>query len=685
MSDSFVRPEDVKPESFQPTSRARRRVRKLALSYTGIFGAVVLAAVAVSALFLLFAKSIRFEVTPEDAVATVSVTGTLIVPSGPSYLVLRGNYLVNASAPGFHDLSTQVSVGEERIQTHPLVMVPLPGIIRLQTEPAGVRVVAGDGSKLGTTPTEISLEPGSHRLIFQKSRYQDHEMDIDVAGREKVQEVSVTLTPNWATVMLPSEPSNATVLIDGESSGFSTPGPIEVLAGEHRLTVRASGYKDWNDLLEVKALEQVVLPKVTLERALGSVEVTSSPLGAAIILDGEYLGATPLRVDLFGRSSYTLQLALTGYETETRTLGSNTPDKLHVELKTVSGTLHVRTDPSDAQVAIDHMPRGKGAMRIELQAGPHLVEISKDGYASFKKEIRIKPDLALELPVRLLTTEEARLQALKQVRNTVAGQEIVLLQPSPIRMGAPRNQPGRRANEVYRTAKLSRLFYMSRHEVTNKEYRELATDHDSGSFANQSLDKPKQPVVNVSWVDAARYCNYLSGLEKLDPFYQIENDQVTATNSKSIGYRLPTEAEWSWAARHNTPQSSLLVFPWGEGLPPPSRFENFADSSAQHLIGRTIFGYNDNFLVSAPVGKFAANQNGIYDMGGNVSEWVHDYYSIPDTDSPVSPLGPETGEYRVIRGASWMHGTITELRLSFRDYGLEGRRDVGFRIARYAE
>ena len=102
-------------------------------------------------------------------------------------------------------------------------------------------------------------------------------------------------------------------------------------------------------------------------------------------------------------------------------------------------------------------------------------------------------------------------------------------------------------------------------------------------------------------------------------------------------------------------------------------------------IIRIIFGYNDNHIVSAPVGTFDPNTKGIYDLGGNVAEWVHDFYEIPELDSKSLSLGPSTGEYRVIRGSSWKHGTVTELRYSFRDYGTEGRADVGFRIARYAE
>ncbi|MYE23230.1 MAG: formylglycine-generating enzyme family protein, partial [Gammaproteobacteria bacterium] len=149
------------------------------------------------------------------------------------------------------------------------------------------------------------------------------------------------------------------------------------------------------------------------------------------------------------------------------------------------------------------------------------------------------------------------------------------------------------------------------------------------------------------------------------------------------GYPRPTEAEWAWSARST--EAAPLRFPWGDQLPPPDRHGNYADRAASNVVGRIIFGYNDNYIVAAPVGSFLANPKGIYDLGGNVAEWTHDFYEIPEQMEAVDPLGAEEGDYHVIRGSSWMHGTITDLRLSFRDYGSDGRQDVGFRIARFAE
>ncbi len=101
-----------------------------------------------------------------------------------------------------------------------------------------------------------------------------------------------------------------------------------------------------------------------------------------------------------------------------------------------------------------------------------------------------------------------------------------------------------------------------------------------------------------------------------------------------------------------------------------------------------IKGYNDAFAVTAPVASFPKNPGGFFDLGGNVSEWCHDFYSpqaglanVVKTD----PMGPATGTHHVVRDASWRDGSITEVRLSYRGYSREQRDDIGFRLARFAQ
>jgi formylglycine-generating enzyme required for sulfatase activity len=155
----------------------------------------------------------------------------------------------------------------------------------------------------------------------------------------------------------------------------------------------------------------------------------------------------------------------------------------------------------------------------------------------------------------------------------------------------------------------------------------------------------------------------------------------------TTGYRLPTVAEWERVARYPDGRAALK-YPWGPALPVPPGAGNYADAKAKGLVALVLDGYDDGFATTAPVQSFPANALGFLNLGGNAAEWAHDLYTItPSVEGQPArdPVGPAEGEYHVIRGASWMHATVTELRLSYRDYGKDPRPDVGFRVARYAE
>jgi formylglycine-generating enzyme required for sulfatase activity len=131
-----------------------------------------------------------------------------------------------------------------------------------------------------------------------------------------------------------------------------------------------------------------------------------------------------------------------------------------------------------------------------------------------------------------------------------------------------------------------------------------------------------------------------------------------------------------------------LKYPWGDALPVAARAGNFADQSALYLTPVVISGYDDGFRVAAPVGSFVPNALTIFDLGGNVSEWVNDRYQIYVTGPEqvfIDPVGPDQGDTWTIRGSSWLTGRTPELRVAWRDVGSGGAPDLGFRIARYAE
>lgn len=673
----------VQPTRFQPTQDKSGRRLRLPAWWQWIVGAVTVF-VAIVAWFLLTATAVRFESNAESA--DYEVQDGFSVPSGPSFLMRPGRFTLSANAPGYQSLVKTFDVENVPDQTIDVFLKPLPGRITFEGNPENAEIRRGS-EILGRAPLTLKLPSGEISLNISADSYQAAALTETVVGRDLEQTITYQLRPNWAEVFLPTTPSSASVSIDDEPTRFVTPGPIHVPAGERKLSVKYVGHEKWEDYIYVEAEETVELAPVSLRLVTGGLRFTTNPPEASVSIDGQFSGLTPLEVDLRPNRSHRIEATLFGYQKAVRNISLKTGEirNLHVDFQEITGTLQVTTDPEQVEIWVDDELTDLSNATISLHATEHLIELRKDGYAGYSTALTIQPDFQQELKVRLLTLEEARLEALKQVRVTSEGHELVLMEPTPILMGASRRQPGRRSNEVFRTVNLSRLFYIGKHEVNNHQFLAFASGHDSGSFENVSMNKNEQPVVNVSWLEVARYCNWLSEKEDFEPFYVIRPGDPVTYNENSLGYRLPTEAEWAWVARYQGDGKDLLHFPWGKTLPPPNFHGNYADRAVQHFIGRVIFNYNDNHIVAAPIETYDANYNGVHDMGGNVAEWVHNFYEIPTVDSTVSNLGPIEGEYHVIRGSSWMHGTITDLRLSFRDYGTDGRKDLGFRLARFAE
>lgn len=478
----------------------------------------------------------------------------------------------------------------------------------------------------------------------------------------------------------------ATIFVDGEALGH-TPALLELLQGEHQIALEMPRFRSWQQSLSVSAGVHQNLEPITLEAAHGLLQLSSSPGSANVTVDGEFQGQTPLELTLEPGQSHRVTVFKPGFDRARRTLSLEPEEvrKMQVKLTPQLGEVLVKVAPAHAEIVVNGNPMGKGSQTLSLPAFEQTLEVRLKGYRSHRQRFTPRPGLSQVIPVHLLTEAEAKLAELKPQIISPAGQVLRLFTPGNLTMGASRREPGRRANEVLHPVSLTRMFYLGTHEVTNLQFQKFDKTHKSGVVEGNSLNRDTQPVVSVRWMDAALYCNWLSGQEELPPFYQVENGKVIGFDPRSHGYRLPTEAEWAWAAR--TKGEKLLKYPWGKNFPPDRVLENYADTTSAYITGRSVANYNDGHIVSAPAGSFAANHKGLYDMGGNVAEWVHDVYAMPGSGGTtvIDPLGAQQGNSYVIRGASWAQGTVTELRLSFRDYGKDGRDDVGFRIARFAE
>lgn len=651
-----------------------------------IFIAIFLTITGSAAWFVLTARSVSVEVEP--ITAEVVIEGGFKVRLGRRYLMRTGSYQLRLSNEGYHSISTQLVVNEEQAQTHLFPMRKLPGVVTIfSANLQGARVKI-DGVDLGLTPlVNIAVEPGEHQLSLSKERYLEHNESITIEGRSTAQSYDTQLQPAWATVSLTTSPAGADVLVDGEVVGM-TPLNAEILQGRRDVVLKLAGHKAWQEDFDVIAGQGFSVPLVELEPADGLVFIRSSPSAASVTIDGEFKGFTPIEVALSPNRNHELIFFKNGYLSNKTSIQTQADQEreLNVELEPVLTLVRVISQPEDAELYVNGEFRGLANQTFELMAVSQQIEIRKAGYVPYVAEFTARPGLEQVIPVTLKSLEQARQERIKPLITSAAGQVLKLFYPGSFTMGASRREAGRRPNEALREIKLERPFYLGLQEVSNEEFRLFDGMHSSGTLQGLTLDNGKQPVVNINWDQAALYCNWLSDQEGWPQFYQVTDGKVVGFNSDATGYRLPSEAEWAWVARVDE-SGTPLKYSWGDQLSPPENAGNFADISSQSYLGDVLFDYNDGHLGTASVAFFNPNHNEVYDMAGNVAEWVHDYYGAVGLSGrvEVDPFGPEQGQFHTIRGSSWAHGSITELRLSFRDFGDEPRNDLGFRIARYLE
>lgn len=698
--------ESVQSIAFRRPSAAPATVRRRGpLLVAGLALALLLS----SAWFFATGHAVRIEVDPADS--SITLRGGLSLPVGDRHFARPGQYQLEIRRDGYETLQAPLSVTDAAEQTHRFRLAKLPGIVEIRT-PVSARVSVA-GKDVGAVPGPIRLPPGRHELVVTAPRHLPFKAVVDVAGMEQRQTLEARLLPAWAPVTVLTEPAGAAVSVDGTQRG-TTPAKLELDAGTHRIELRQSGYKQWVTDLQVVAGQPQTLGPVRLGLPDGTLVVRTDPAGASVSVGGAFRGRSPVTLDVRPDVAQAVVASRDGYEPATAqlTLGAGERRELQLSLAPIYGEITVQVQPGSAEIYANGRRAGKAGQPLRLPAARTELEVRLPGFRTHRTTVTPRPGLPQVLEVRLeegrsdaapVTTAaaagaaaaataagaEAASTAAKPLPGSVrtrSGAELRLLGPATFTMGSGRREAGRRANESPRLVELRRRFYFGTREVTNEEFKQFRPAHRSGFVGQDTLELARQPVVNVSWQDAAEYCNWLSQQEGLPAAYQSVGGQLVPVQPATTGYRLPTEAEWEWAARANR-DGSLRKYPWGDALPVPAGAGNFGDRRAQPLLQTFLDYLDDGHAATANVGSFAANPLGLHDLGGNVAEWTTDLYTVQPASSAASvdPLAAAPGNLHVLRGSSWRHASVTELRAAYRESGNGRRNDVGFRIARYAE
>jgi formylglycine-generating enzyme required for sulfatase activity len=513
-----------------------------------------------------------------------------------------------------------------------------------------------------------------------------------------------------------------------EGASVDTAGPFHwragdrlfVLPGERALNITHPGYRSRSLTLQVsRDLVDAEPLVVELARLPGTLAVDTGGVAAELVVDGQVVAQLPGEVEIEA-GTHALTVRAPRHVDYTALLdieGGGERQALTVQLQPAIGWLAFDTTPANASVRIDGVDRGTAPLRVELDAGLRQVSISAPGRRRWTSDIAIVAGQTLDLgridlaappppPVAAApapasadvaasaaTVETAPAPAPPPApRLTSAVGPLILLPAGKYVQGSDRREQGRRSNESQREVTLSRAFYLAENEVTNAQFRAFKPEHVSGLAREKSLDLDSQAVTSVSWDDAVEFCNWLSLRESLPLAYERRDGRWQLVEPNNRGYRLPTEAEWEYAARF-VDGRSWQRYPWGNQLPPPAAAANLGGGESLPTrpgpdvrLATSLPDYRDEHVVVAPVGAYARSAAGFHDLGGNVSEWMHDVYvSLPDNRPVTDPMGASSNGPHVMRGANWQTTSIAELRPAWREQAASASQVLGFRVARYAE
>ena len=477
-------------------------------------------------------------------------------------------------------------------------------------------------------------------------------------------------------VKIMSQPSNASVFIDGEDQGRTETRLFSLDVGDVDVVVKKEGYLDWKDTWTVKEGFQVILSKLVQDRSPIPGEPWVNSLGMPFIPEGEsghYLSTGLVSVALFDQfaeeverqyprtstneiafvSDYLIRQAFCEWMTEKdRQVGflkegwyyrpqkseSELDHSFRCYLDNDAGVLILNSVPEGAAVLLGEKHLGVTPLVYsEMRRGLYAVDVFLPGYevATVSGEVDVQEPIA---------------------------KIIELVRDASIIYG----EPWKNSQEM-KLVPVGKLM-VAAFETRISDFREFRSGVENGipfvPIVGRTMDHPQA----IDLAGAIAFCEWLT-----------EKERALSLIRPWQRYRLPTDIEWSQLAgvtgeTGSTPEErSFQVvpgYPWGTAWPPPEGAGNYSDEAAANSFGGGVIeGYNDHYERTSPVGSFAPTKSGLYDLGGNVWEWVTDRY---DGDA---------SNYRVLRGGGWNTYDGTMLKWSYRNVVPDGVNEsyYGFR------
>ena len=426
--------------------------------------------------------------------------------------------------------------------------------------------------------------------------------------------------PKGSFLVMNVTPASARVLIDGEAKTVSADGTMKAFLknGNHSYTVEADGYMTKTGNVSMAGSRQQV--SITLQSAKAQLTVKTSTSGSRIYVDEEFKG-TDQWVGELSSGDHLVEARKDGFRSvsKTVTLAKQQTETITLPiLQQIFGSMMVDYEPVDADVYLDNNLLGKTPdVFTHLAAGKHSIKISKDGYADYTGSVTIQENqqasVSGSLTKNSVVSSSSPSTSGTLVPITVNGLtfNMIKVDGGTFTMGATSEMSDSWSNETPTHQVTLSSYYIGETEVTQKLWKAVMGNNPS-YYKGDDL-----PVSRVSWNDCQTFIRKLNEL----------------TNRR---FRLPTEAEWEFAARGGNKS-------------------NHTPFSGSSNIDDVAWYVGNSGTKPHPVMTKKPNELGIYDMSGNVCEWCQDWYGNYNRDAQTDPMGPASGSYRVNRGGGWYY------------------------------
>jgi len=514
-----------------------------------------------------------------------------------------------------------------------LLAVLLVGGVLLSTGGTKPRVaIGGSGGSLPAVQAQIPLDPP--------------------LPKGETQMPLTSLAKGDAILQITSDPVGASVKLDGVELGTTPLTRSDLPAGPHELRLQLAYHQEHQETIQLGSAE-VLKQQIALQRGQGKLTVLTNPSGAGVSLDGkQQKEKTPLTLSDIPAGPHSVKVHLDTYYDQDESVEVQHQQTSKLDLTFKGGHLvkyqgewlepeDVATRKAEAaRIQAEKERQAEAAKRARFEnlvsAGRQAIGQRKPGPALSKLQDALRLYPSDSNAKNLL----AQAEALKEYTDPVTGMEFVLVEGGCYQMGSNSGESDEKpVHEVCVDD-----FYIGKYEVTQDQYQKITGNNPS------RFNGSDRPVEQVSWDDAQSY------IQQLNRRGVIHH----ARDSRIAPYRLPTEAEWGYAARSG------------------GKNETYAGGNN---VDAVAWYASNSGNQTHPVGQKQANGLGLYDMSGNVWEWCQDWYGSYEGRSQRNPQGPSSGSYRVLRGGSWSN-IAGHARAAIRNRYTPGIRDgyLGFRL-----